>query len=174
MPGLASTQDEFYEQARVEYAAALQRLATAYEADLETRHDLLQDIHVALWRSFANFNGLCSMRTWVYRVAHNAAVSHIVRQRRKSGLAMVILEDIEALPAPDESEAIDRQQKLNQLLAMVRRLKPVDRQVILGYLEDLDAATIGEITGLSPQNVATKIHRIKRILCRRFRSGEQA
>jgi RNA polymerase sigma-70 factor (ECF subfamily) len=45
--------------------------------------------------------------------------------------------------------------------------------VILAYLEDMDAAAIGEITGLSPGNVAIKIHRIKNILSRRFRAGEQ-
>jgi len=44
----------------------------------------------------------------------------------------------------------------------------VDRQVILGYLEGLDASSIGEVTGLSAGNVATKIHRIKAILAARF------
>jgi DNA-directed RNA polymerase specialized sigma24 family protein len=33
----------------------------------------LQEIRIALWRSFANFDGRCSLRTWVYRVAHNTA-----------------------------------------------------------------------------------------------------
>jgi RNA polymerase sigma-70 factor (ECF subfamily) len=43
--------------------------------------------------------------------------------------------------------------------------------VILLYLEGLDAASIGEITGISAGNVATKIHRIKNILVRRFHEG---
>ena len=55
---------------------------------------------------------------------------------------------------------------------MIQQLKPVDRQVILAYLEGMDAAAIGEITGISPGNVATKIHRIKNILARRFQQGE--
>jgi RNA polymerase sigma-70 factor (ECF subfamily) len=42
----------------------------------------MQDIHLALWRSFANFDGRCSLRTWVYRVAHNAAAAHVMRQHR--------------------------------------------------------------------------------------------
>jgi RNA polymerase sigma-70 factor (ECF subfamily) len=54
---------------------------------------------------------------------------------------------------------------------LIRQLKPLDRQIIFSYLEGLDAASIGEITGLSPGNVATKIHRIKTILTRRFHSG---
>jgi RNA polymerase sigma-70 factor (ECF subfamily) len=41
----------------------------------EDRRDLLQEIHLALWRSFATFDDRCSLRTWVYRVAHNVATS---------------------------------------------------------------------------------------------------
>jgi RNA polymerase sigma-70 factor, ECF subfamily len=173
MPDLTSAEDRLYQQATVEYAGALERLARSYEADAELRRDLLQEIHIALWRSFTNFNGLCSLRTWIYRVAHNTAVSHVLRERRRKGHVMVSLEEIEQMPAsvPDVSE--DRKQRLDRLLAMLRTLKPIDRQVILAYLEDMDAAEIGEITGLSPGNVATKIHRIKNILARRFQAGEQ-
>jgi len=77
-----AAQDDLYEQATTAYEAALGRLARAYEADPEKRRDLLQDIHLALWRSFASFEGQCSLRTWIYRVAHNSATSYVVRQRR--------------------------------------------------------------------------------------------
>jgi RNA polymerase sigma-70 factor (ECF subfamily) len=173
MPGLMSKQDDLYQQVAIEYAGALERLARSYEADSEARRDLLQDIHVALWRSFCHFNGLCSLRTWVYRVAHNTAVVHVVRERRRSRQVTVGLEEIEQMPGSATDATQDRKQRLNQLLAMVRTLKPIDRQVILAYLEDMDAAEIGEITGLSPGNVATKVHRIKNILSRKFQAGEQ-
>ncbi|HTZ97822.1 MAG TPA: sigma-70 family RNA polymerase sigma factor [Terriglobales bacterium] len=173
MPVLTATQDSLYQQCAAEYAGALERLARSYEAEPEARRDLLQDIHVALWRSFSSFNGLCSMRTWIYRVAHNTAVTHVLRERRRRGQAMVGLEEIEEMPATAADRDQDRQQRLNQLLSMIRTLKPIDRQVILAYLEDLEAAEIAEITGLSPANVATKIHRIKNILSRRFQAGER-
>jgi RNA polymerase sigma-70 factor (ECF subfamily) len=54
------------------------------------------------------------------------------------------------------------------LLALIQSLDPLDRQVILLYLEDVDAQSIAAIVGLSPGNVATKVHRIKQILARRF------
>jgi len=54
---------------------------------------------------------------------------------------------------------------------LIQSLKPLDRQVILSYLEGMDAASIGEITGLSSGNVATKVHRIKSVLARRFQEG---
>jgi len=52
IPAAAPSQDELYEDAARTYSAPLERLARAYEADPEIRRDLLQDIHVALWRSF--------------------------------------------------------------------------------------------------------------------------
>ena len=91
------TQDELYRQAADTYAAALERLARAYEADTEVRRDLLQDIHIALWRSFAGFDGRCSLRTWVYRVAHNTATSHVIRQRRRNLQTLVGLEELESV-----------------------------------------------------------------------------
>jgi len=73
-----SGQDEAYRQSASEYGTALDRLAYAYEADPDRRRDLLQEIHLALWRSLEKFNGQCSLRTWIYRVAHNVATSHVI------------------------------------------------------------------------------------------------
>jgi RNA polymerase sigma-70 factor (ECF subfamily) len=67
--------------------------------------------------------------------------------------------------------ATDQRIHLERLAQLIQRLKPLDRQVIVSYLEDMDAASIGEITGLSAANVAMKIHRIKSILAKRFREG---
>jgi len=162
-------QDERYRGAAAEYGGAVERLARAYECDPDWRRDLLQEIHLALWRSFAGWEERCSVRTWVYRVAHNAAMSYVMRQRRRNAHVLVSLEELEATPDGVSAEAAAGQRAaLDRLLGLVQQLKPLDRQVILGYLEGLDAASIGEITGLAPGNVATKIHRIKNLLSRQF------
>jgi RNA polymerase sigma-70 factor (ECF subfamily) len=67
--------------------------------------------------------------------------------------------------------AADRRIALERLWELVQQLKPPDRQIILLYLEDMDAASIGEITGVSPGNIATKIHRIKNVMAYRFQEG---
>jgi RNA polymerase sigma-70 factor (ECF subfamily) len=165
-----SSQDGRYRTAAGEFGPALERLARAYEANPDRRRDLLQEVHLALWRSFAVWNGACSLRTWVYRVAHNAATSHVLRERRAQ--VLVSVEELEAMPDPVASEtAAGNRAALDRLLELVQGLKPLDRQVILSYLEGLDAAEIAEITGISPGNVATKIHRIKNVLARKFHQG---
>lgn len=165
------SQDDLYKEAADTYGASLDRLTRGYEADPEKRRDLLQDIHLQLWRSLGRFDGRCSLRTWVYRVAHHAATSHVIRERRVYS-TLVSLEEIESVPGnhPDEL-ATDRREALERLSALIQRLKPIDRQIIVSYLEGMDAASIADITGLSPGNVAMKIHRIKNILARRFRQG---
>ena len=166
------SQDERYRQAAEAYGASLDRLARAYEFDADRRRDLLQEIHLALWRSFAVFDSRCSERTWVYRVAHNTAVSYGISRRRSGDRNLVSLEEVElTLGDRDGDEAAGRRHALARLTELIHRLKPLDRQVILSYLEGMDAASIGEITGLAAGNVATKIHRIKTVLSRRFSQG---
>ena len=77
-------------------------------------------------------------------------------------------------PGASEEEIVDRQRALERLHDLIARLKPLDRQVMLLYLEQLDAASIAEITGLSAANVATKVRRIKQLLIQRFheRTGD--
>ena len=159
-------QTELYEEASTAYGAAIRRLARGYEADTDRRGDLLQEIHVELWRSLRLFDGRCSLQTWVYRVAHNVAASHIARSRRVSAR----LVDLDALTAElgflDGEVAANRHLYVSRLLERIHRLKPLDRQIILLYLEGETAIAMAEVTGLSAANVATKIHRIKRLLSR--------
>ena len=168
----ATGQDERYRQAAAAFGPALERLARAYEADTELRRDLLQEIHTALWRSFAGFAQDCSVRTWVYRVAHNVGASHVLRSRRANSAALASLDEL-ALQADGDNpeQTVGERQVLARMLNMISRLKPPDAQVMLLYLEDLDAAEIGEITGLSAGAVATRIYRIKAVLARRFQQG---
>jgi RNA polymerase sigma-70 factor, ECF subfamily len=169
-----SAQDDWYRNAARDHGAALERLARAYEADPEERRDLLQEIHIALWRSFGGFDERCSLRTWAYRIAHNIAVSHIYRRRKAKNPNLISIEELEESESPAADSIatdIESQMLLVQLYELIQRLNPADRQIITLYLEGLDAASIGEVTGISAGYAATKIHRIKRILADRFCSG---
>jgi len=107
-------------------------------------------------------------------VAHHVAASHVIRERRIFS-SLVDLEDLEALP--DKAAGVDAREKrlnLDRLSSLIQKLKPLDRQVIVSYLEGFDAVTIGEISGLSPANVAIRIHRIKNVLAKWFHAvGEE-
>jgi RNA polymerase sigma-70 factor (ECF subfamily) len=164
-------QDARYARAAQAFGPALERLAQAFESDFDLQRDLLQDIHFALWRSFANFDGLCSERTWVFRVAHNMAASHVIRNKRSGLRRMATLEELANRPdpgQPDPETATGEQRALDRLTDLVRALDPPDRQVVVLYLEGLDAGAIGEVCGLTPGAVATKVYRLKAVLAQRF------
>jgi RNA polymerase sigma-70 factor (ECF subfamily) len=164
-------QDTLFEEAVAEFGPALDRLATAYEFDSEKRRDLLQEIYFALWRSFAIYDSRCSRRTWIYRVAHNIATTQAIRQRRVYS-SLVSLEELDQFAATEPSDSsLDQRQASVRLALLIQKLKPLDRQIIVSYLEGHDAVATGEITGLSPANVAMKIHRIKNLLARQFLGG---
>jgi RNA polymerase sigma-70 factor, ECF subfamily len=124
-------QDDLYQEAAEAFGPSLERLGRAYEADPEARRDLLQDIHLQLWRSFAHFDGRCSLRTWVYRVAHNVAIRHVVRQRRMRK-TLASIEEIESMASNERSELVASQnQALDRLGLLIQKLKPLDRQIII-------------------------------------------
>lgn len=172
--GPVRTQDHDYQEAIHRFGQALDRLARAYEADPDIRRDLVQDIHFAIWRSLGSYDRRCSLRTWVYRVAHNTATSHVTRAFRLRRRQFVTLDEVAAEPAgpePPADEALGRHRALDRLYALVRQLDPIDRQIIVSYLEGIEAAEIAEILGTSPGAVGMKVHRIKRLLARQFNEG---
>jgi RNA polymerase sigma-70 factor (ECF subfamily) len=162
-------QDARYRKAAEEFGPAMQRLARATEANAARQHDLLQDMHVALWQSLARFDGRCSLSTWVYRVTHNVAADHVRRERRQ-WRGLVALDTVGHMP-DGRSVSAEREQAdaLARIHAWIRKLGPPDRQVMLLYLEQISAADIANITGLTPGAVATRISRLKSRLASDFK-----
>jgi RNA polymerase sigma-70 factor (ECF subfamily) len=169
----SARQSKLYAAAVEAHGRALDRLAAGYEADPAKRLDLRQEIHLQLWRSLARFDGGCSLATWTFRVAHNTAASYIRRERRLNA-GLVGLEEVERTGRSDTATPdIDRERALLRLMRVIHQLKPLDRQIIICYLEEMDTAAIAEVTGLSRANVAMKIHRIKSVVSGRLHGEEQ-
>ena len=143
----------------------MERLARGYEADPDKRRDLLQDVRLALWRSFEKFEERCSLRTWVYRVAHNVAATHVLRRRRHAAKNLVSLDDMDIASEWQAMDvAVDEARVLARVHALIQRLKPLDREVFVLYLEGLPVDEMATIAGLSPSNIHTKLHRIRTLL----------
>jgi len=161
-------QDQLYIEAQAQHGESMRRLVRGYESDPDRRRDLLQEMHIELWRSLKGFDHRCSLRTWVYRVANNVGADHLTKRRRASE-RLVDLETLSADPTAPRGEARERhREELVELQALIHRLAPLDRQIILLYLEGATAREIADATGLTAVNAATKIHRIKKLLNRDF------
>lgn len=165
----AEAAERLFARARAEFGSAISRIACANEANRALRAELQQEIYLELWRSLAIFDGRCSLGTWVYRVALNMAARHVARQHRLTRRELHNLEEISEPSDPhDATLVLDDEQRLALLHRLIEQLKPMDRQIVLLYLDDLDAAQISEVTGLAVNHVGVKIHRAKRILVRLY------
>lgn len=162
-----------YTSAVAEFGPALARIAAGYEFDPGLRQDLLQEMHLALWRSLKGFRGQCSLRTWVFRVAYNVGATWIRRETHSHVAELVGLEELERVAGEwDTERATDESVVLHRLATLIQRLKPIDRDVVLLWLEGLAAAEIGEVLGLSPANVAQKVHRSRELLRQQFHRSD--
>ncbi|MEM7688167.1 MAG: sigma-70 family RNA polymerase sigma factor [Pseudomonadota bacterium] len=162
-----SKQADLYANAGEQFAASLARLARAVERDADKARDLEQEIHAALWASFARFEGQCALKTWVYRVAHNVAADHVSKAVR--GPKRVALEEIDELPSPSNPErAAGESLVLAQVRDLIRQLPFPDSQVMLLWLEGETTKAIAEVTGLTPSAVGVRVHRIKALMTAHF------
>lgn len=160
---------DLYQSLASQHGGMIARLAAAYEKNPTARQDLEQDIHLHLWRSLDVFAGQCSLSTWTYRVAHNVCAQHVGQAiRRRPARGWVDIDQVEPADIRSTPEEATGATLTERLYALIDRLRPADRQVVLLYLEDIDAAGIAEITGLSSGAVATRIHRIKALLAQGF------
>lgn len=168
-----AAQNRLYADASATHAPAIARLARAVEVDADRARDLEQDMHLALWRSLAAYDGRCALGTWKYRVIHNIAATHVARSRR--GARLISLDETDTILTDDDPEtAVDQSRLLARLHALIAALKPADRSVILLYLEGIGASEIADVVGISSRNVAVKVHRIKALLARHFATGAPA
>lgn len=131
------------------------RLYTRSEADFE---DLVQDISIQVWQSLGNYKPSHALSTWLYRIALNVSIDRVRREQRRQQKQ----EAFETLP--HTGEAGQPSGRSEQLHHWVQALPPLERALMLLYLEDYPHEEIGEMLGISKSNVGTKISRLKQRL----------
>lgn len=156
-----ATLDQQFDRLIAAHGAALARLAAAYTNSSSDRDDLLQEIAIAIWQALPRFRGECSERTFVFRIAHNRAISHLARRRVQPDSAPEI-EVRDAAPDPETDLA--REQRAEGLRRAIRQLPVVYRQAITLLLEGLAYGEIAEVLGISESNVGARLTRARQLL----------
>ena len=171
-PGSRESRDDRCVRMLSEHDGAIRRLSASYERDPSRRQDLVQDIWLAVWQALPRFRDECSERTFVFRIAHNRAVSHIEHwQRRRTDP----LDDDAPIAAsgPDPEHTLSQQQRRERLQAAVQELPLGLRQVVVLTLEGLSNAEVADIVGISENNVAVRMTRARAELTRLLGAGER-
>lgn len=139
------------------------KVAGSYSRHPEDRADLAQEIAAQLWRAWPGYDPQRTFSTWMYRIALNVAISHVRDQALRDRHVVALDEDLHDLADPHAADP-ELERQMHALHRFVQRQKPLDRALLLLYLDDRKQREIAEILGLSETNVATKIGRLKQRL----------
>jgi RNA polymerase sigma factor (sigma-70 family) len=142
-----------------EHGPMIARIAASHEARPHLAEELVQDIWFAVWRALPAFRGDSSLRSFVARIAGNRAATHVAKAVR----APKSDEVNDALPAPgDDPEAVAvAQDRQARLLAAVRALPLVSRQVVTLTLEGFGPGEIAASLGITANAVSIRLSRAK-------------
>ena len=140
---------------------ALVRLATSYTNSASDRDDLFQDIALGIWKALPGFRAESSERTFIFRIAHNRAISHISQLRPPTRSD----EELEMPdPRPNPEKGFSQEQQEARLFEAIHQL-PIDyRQVITLTLEGMSYAEVAEILGIGESNVGVRLTRARQML----------
>jgi RNA polymerase sigma-70 factor (ECF subfamily) len=135
----------------------IHRMCRVYATTAGDRQDLFQDILYHLWKSYPTFKHEAAFTTWMYRIALNTAITSLRKIKRKPQ-HVGIDETIENAVRTADDNGDDDIELLHQA---IRKLNPVERALIMLYLEDLSHKEMSEVLGLTPSNIGVKLSRIK-------------
>jgi RNA polymerase sigma factor (sigma-70 family) len=153
--------EERFRQLLFATGPALLRLAGSYTRSPSDRDDLFQEIALAIWKALPSFRGDSSERTFLFRIAHNRAISQIAK--RKGYVGSDELEDVPDRK-PDPETSLTSVQLHALLVQAIQRLPIAYRQVITLTLEGMNYTEIAYVTGISESNVGVRLNRARNLL----------
>lgn len=137
------------------------KVANSYAWQADDRDDLAQEIATQLWHAWPRYDPARSFSTWMYRVALNVAISHVREHTMRLRHDAVPLDaDLHEITNTETSDH-EHQHHLLQLQRFIQQQAPLDRALLLLYLDERPQREIADILGISESNVSTKIGRLK-------------
>ena len=125
-----------------------------FSNDADGVADPFQEVLVKLWNGYDSFQGKSDIKTWIYRVTLNTCIT-IDRKKRRRNRAMLSM-DVDYFDSQEQETA-----QVRILHERIARLQPLDRAIILLWLEQISYGEIGEIVGISAKNVSVRLVRIR-------------
>ena len=148
------------------HGAMLHHVANGFAVGAD-RHDLMQELLLAVWRAVPAFREGAQAGTFIYRVAHNAALTWRRRQKnyeRRVEQFGAMVEGSAGGGGDAASGSARERETLELIYTHIRALPPVDRSLMLLHLDGVGYAEMAAIHGISESNVGVRISRLKQKL----------
>jgi RNA polymerase sigma-70 factor (ECF subfamily) len=145
--------------------AYVYRMVGDYDAAL----DLAQEVFIKVYGSLARYRSEFKFSTWIYRIAHNAAIDHL----RRAGVARTEGVEVEAAEghtfekplaskSPTPEQETERGERRAEIEGVVTQLPHAYRElIVLRHSHDLSYDEIAEVTGLPLGTVKNRIFRAR-------------
>lgn len=157
----------------IEYLESCKKLiikvARIYCKNSEDRKDLIQDIILQLWKSYPKYDKAYAISTWTYRIALNVSISFLRKAKTRYNTHNSYQHQVELFQI--DNTVIDK--GLEQLYNFMDLLKPIDKAIIILYMEGCKNKEISLVLGMSDTNISTRKQRIKEELKSYFEPHKQ-
>jgi len=142
------------------------RFLNDYDASL----DVTQEVFIKVYNSLERYSSEYKFSTWLYRIAHNAAIDHIRRHSKKEqslesenqeGTYQMQLES--SRPTPEDDR--ERSEWRTEIETVVKCLPTAYRElIVLRHGKDLSYVEIAEITALPLGTVKNRLFRAREMM----------
>jgi RNA polymerase sigma-70 factor (ECF subfamily) len=137
----------------------IHKVCRLFTADRDDHADLFQEITIKLWLGYNSYKGDSSFTTWMYRVALNTAIS-MKRKARVHQNTQPLTPNLDTA----EEDPVIGDHEIAMLYKAIDHLDPVEKALILLYLEEKQYQEIAEIMGITKTHVGVKLVRTKKKL----------
>ncbi len=145
-----------------EHRGIIHKLCRGYSNNVEDFEDNVQEVYYELWKSIDRFQGKSKSGTWVYRLTLNVCLYNLSKRKKRVDHPV---DDQVVMDLNDQHyELFKPDSPIKILYESITLLKPIDRTIIMLYLEKKEHAEIAEVVGLSSSNIGVRVNRIKKKL----------
>ncbi len=168
--GIEGSFEELVRRYQRPISAYVYRMVGNYESAL----DLTQEIFIKVYSSLQRYRSEFKFSTWIYKIAHNAAIDHLRRTAtREQSLVMGPENDQFDLPVeskrPSPEQESERKERRGEIESVVRALPSNYRElIILRHSQDLSYEEIVEVTGLPLGTVKNRLFRAREMMRQQF------
>ncbi len=168
--GLEGGFEELVRRYQRPISAYVYRMVGDYDCAL----DLTQEIFIKIYASLSRYRPEFKFSTWIYKIAHNAAIDHL---RRNAGRERSLSNGTESEPqqlaieskglSPEQQS--ERAERRLEIESVVRLLPTAYRElIVLRHSQDLTYEEIVEVTGLPLGTVKNRLFRAREMMRQQF------
>jgi RNA polymerase sigma-70 factor (ECF subfamily) len=153
--------DTEFEMLVYENQSLINKVCDIYCHTQVEKDDLFQEITINIWKGLSSFKGNSKLSTWIYRVSLNTAISALKKKRKDN---LVYYDKMPDTVTSENEKEGDNDFLIKALYKGIEMLKPIEKAIVLLYLEEKSYGEIAEIIGINKKNVSVKLVRLKKKL----------